>query len=162
MLEKYKVINSLESRYLRHDGDPLSVDGAEHSVLEEDGEVSLCRLLESEDGSSLEPGEEGTYLRRSFHVGKSRGTAPQVLHAVASHVECHLPDQSRERKFWNEKAGRLLILPNLPQGLHASPHRRLVPAGWWRLISLLGISLLPSTSPSTIFLLSLLVASQES
>ena len=47
---------------LGHDGDPLGVDGAEHSVLEEDGEVCLCRLLESEDGSSLEPGEEGTYL----------------------------------------------------------------------------------------------------
>ena len=55
---KCKVINSLESRYLRHDSDPSSVDGAEHSVLEEDGEVSLCRLLEGEDGSSLEPREE--------------------------------------------------------------------------------------------------------
>ena len=57
---KCKVINSLESRYLGHDGDPLSVDSTEHSVLEEDGEVSLCRLLESEDGGSLKPREEGT------------------------------------------------------------------------------------------------------
>ena len=57
---KYKVINYLESRYLGHDGDPLSVDSTEHSVLEEDGEVSLCRLLESEDGGSLKPREEGT------------------------------------------------------------------------------------------------------
>jgi len=55
---KYKVISSLESRYLRHDSDPFGVDGAEHSVLEEDGEVCLCCLLEGEDGSSLEPGEE--------------------------------------------------------------------------------------------------------
>ena len=57
---RYKVISSLESRYLRHDSDPFGVDGAEHSVLEEDGEVSLCRLLESEDGGSLKPREEGT------------------------------------------------------------------------------------------------------
>ena len=55
---KYKVISSLESRYLRHDSDPFGVDGAEHSVLEEDGEVCLCCLLEGEDGSSLEPREE--------------------------------------------------------------------------------------------------------
>ena len=55
---KYKVISSLESRYLRHDSDPSSVDGAEHSVLEEDGEVCLCRFLESEDCGSLEPREE--------------------------------------------------------------------------------------------------------
>ena len=48
------------SRYLGHDGDPLSVDSTEHSVLEEDGEVSLCRLLESEDGGSLKPREKGT------------------------------------------------------------------------------------------------------
>ena len=74
MLEKYKVINSLESRYLRHDGDPLSVDGAEHSVLEEDGEVCLCRLLESEDGSSLEPGEEGTYFEDLSMWGKVKAS----------------------------------------------------------------------------------------
>ena len=55
---RYKVISSLESRYLRHDSDPFGVDGAEHSVLEEDGEVCLSCLLEGEDGSSLEPGEE--------------------------------------------------------------------------------------------------------
>ena len=58
ILVKCRVINFLKSRYLGHDGDPLSVDSTEHSVFEEDGEVSLCRLLEGEDGSSLEPREE--------------------------------------------------------------------------------------------------------
>ena len=60
ILVKCRVINLLKSRYLGHDGDPLSVDSTEHSVLKEDGEVSLCRLLESEDGGSLKPREEGT------------------------------------------------------------------------------------------------------
>ena len=55
ILVKCQVINFPISRYLGHDGDPLSVDSTEHSVLEEDGEVSLCRLLESEDGGSLKP-----------------------------------------------------------------------------------------------------------
>ena len=36
-----------ELHVLRHDGDPLGMNGAEHSVLKESGEVSFSRLLNS-------------------------------------------------------------------------------------------------------------------
>ena len=36
-----------ELHVLGHDGDPLGMDGAEHSVLKEGGEVGLRRLLKS-------------------------------------------------------------------------------------------------------------------
>jgi len=40
---------------LGHDGDTLGVDGAQVGVLEETHKVSLAGLLESTDGSALEP-----------------------------------------------------------------------------------------------------------
>ena len=43
---------------LGHDGHPLGMDGAEHSVLKEDGEEGLSRLLKSQNGNSLEPEAE--------------------------------------------------------------------------------------------------------
>ena len=36
-----------ELHVLGHDGDPLGMNGAEHSVLKEGGEVGLRRLLKS-------------------------------------------------------------------------------------------------------------------
>ena len=39
---------------LGHDGDAVSVDGAQVGVLEEGHEVGLSGLLESEDGARLE------------------------------------------------------------------------------------------------------------
>ena len=44
-----------ELHVLGHDGDPLGVDGAEHCVLKQDGEVGLSRLLKCQNGNSLEP-----------------------------------------------------------------------------------------------------------
>ena len=44
-----------ELHVLGHDRHPLGVDGAEHGVLEQGGEVGLGRLLKSQDGNSLEP-----------------------------------------------------------------------------------------------------------
>ncbi|KAL7426437.1 hypothetical protein ACHAXM_000457, partial [Skeletonema potamos] len=43
-----------ELNVLRHDGDTLSVDGAQVGVLEKTNEVSLGGLLESKNGGSLE------------------------------------------------------------------------------------------------------------
>ena len=40
---------------LGHDGDPLGVNGAEHGVLEQGGEVRFRSLLKSQDGNCLEP-----------------------------------------------------------------------------------------------------------
>ena len=45
-----------ELEILGHDGDPFGVDGAEHGVLEQDGEVRLRSLLKGQNSDSLEPG----------------------------------------------------------------------------------------------------------
>ena len=58
ILVKCQVINFPISRYLGHDGDPLSVDSTEHSVVEEDGEVHS-------EGESLRKGEKKRLGRRS-------------------------------------------------------------------------------------------------
>ena len=47
-----------ELEILGHDGDPLGVDGTEHGVLEQDGEVRLRSLLKGQNSDSLEPGTE--------------------------------------------------------------------------------------------------------
>ena len=44
-----------ELKVLGHDGDPLGVNGAEHGVLEQGGEVRFRSLLKSQDGNCLEP-----------------------------------------------------------------------------------------------------------
>jgi len=47
--------SSCELYILGHDGDTLSVDGAEVGVLEEADEVGLGGLLKGHDGGALEP-----------------------------------------------------------------------------------------------------------
>ena len=124
-----------ELHVLGHDRHPLGVDGAEHGVLEQGGEVGLGRLLKSQDGNSLEPAAgfkvlltgvrphltstEGSQYHDNINI--CQNVSPEILHAVACHVDAHLPHQSRERKLWDEEVGRLLILPDLPQGSHAPP-----------------------------------------
>ena len=53
-----------ELHVLGHDSHPLGVDGAKHSVLKQGGEVSLSRLLKSQNGNSLEPAAGFSYLNK--------------------------------------------------------------------------------------------------
>lgn len=46
--------SSRQLHVLRHDGDPLGVNGAEVGVFEQGGQVGLCGFLESEESGCLE------------------------------------------------------------------------------------------------------------
>ena len=73
---------------LGHDGNSLSVDGAEVGVFEKTNHVGLRGFLEGEDGGGLES-------------------------KVVLELRSDLSDESLERKFSNEKLSGLLELSNL-------------------------------------------------
>merc|ERR1712154_82514 len=72
---------------LGHDGDPLGVDGAEVSVLEETHKVGLTGLLESHDGRTLEA-------------------------EIGLEVLGNLPHETLERKLADEQLSGLLVATN--------------------------------------------------
>merc|ERR1719291_1028260 len=73
--------SSGELHILGHDGNSLSMDGAEVGVLEESDHVSLSGLLESEDGGGLES-------------------------KISLEIVGDFSDESLERKFSNEELSR--------------------------------------------------------
>jgi histone H3 len=81
---------SCSSLTLGHDGDALGVDGAQVGVLEESDEVGLSRLLQGEDGGSLE--------------------AEIVLEVLRN-----LADEALERKLADQKISRLLWRASKPR-----------------------------------------------
>ena len=85
---------------LGHDGDPLGVDGTKVGVLKEANKVGLTGLLESSNGSRLEP-------------------------QVGLEVLGNLPDQALEGELADEQLSGLLVPPDLTEGHCARP----VPVG---------------------------------
>jgi len=81
---------------LGHDGDTLGVDGAQVGVLEQTDQVRLAGLLESTNGSGLEP-------------------------QVSLEVLSDLPDQPLEGQLADEQLGGLLVTPDLTQRDCAGP-----------------------------------------
>jgi len=72
------------------------VDGAQVRVLEEADQVGLAGLLESADGSGLEP-------------------------EISLEVLSDLPDEALEGELADEQLGRLLVSPDLPESHRAGP-----------------------------------------
>jgi len=81
---------------LGHDGHPLGVDSAQVGVLKQANQVGLAGLLESSNGSGLEP-------------------------EVSLEVLGNLPDKTLERELADEELGGLLVPPDLPEGDCARP-----------------------------------------
>lgn len=75
---------------LGHDGNAVSVDGAEVGVLEESDEVSLSGLLERENGSRLEAQVSLVFLS-------------------------DFADESLERQFADQKFGGLLVFADFTE-----------------------------------------------
>ena len=72
------------------------MDGAQVGVLKETDQIGLAGLLQGSDGSGLEP-------------------------QVSLEVLGNFPDEPLEGKLADEKLGRLLVTPDLPQGDCAGP-----------------------------------------
>ena len=81
---------------LGHDGDSLSVDGAQVGVLEQTDQVSLAGFLKSHDGRALEA-------------------------QVGLEVLGNFPDQTLERQLADQQLSRLLVATDFPQGHSAGP-----------------------------------------
>ena len=79
-----------------HDGDPLGVDGAQVSVLEQADQVGLAGLLESHDGGALEA-------------------------QVGLEVLGDLPHQTLEGQLADQQLGGLLVPADLPQSHGTGP-----------------------------------------
>ena len=111
---------------LRHDGDPLGVNGAQVGVLKQTDEVGLNRFLNSHDGGALEP-------------------------KVGLKVLGNLPHETLERQLAEEKLGGLLVLSDLTEshGTGSEPVRLLnSSSGGGRLPSGLGGKVLPGSLTS--------------
>jgi len=119
---------------LGHDGDTLGVDGAQVGVLEQTDQVGLASLLESTNGSGLEP-------------------------QVSLEILSDLPDQPLEGQLADEQLGGLLVTPDLSQSNSSGPVTvRLLDAagGGGGLPGRLGGQLLPGSLASSRFTGSLL------
>merc|ERR1712083_18951 len=81
---------------LGHDGDSLSVDGTEISILEQPHEVGLTSLLESSHSGRLEP-------------------------QVSLEILCNLTHQSLKWKLPDQQLGGLLVTTNLAKSNCAWP-----------------------------------------
>lgn len=81
---------------LRHDGDPLGVDGAQVGILEETYEIGFAGLLEGHDGRALEP-------------------------QIGLEVLGDLPHQPLEREFPDEQLGTFLVSPDFPESDCSGP-----------------------------------------
>merc|ERR1712045_884733 len=79
-----------------HDGDSLGVDGAQVGVLEQTNKVGLASLLQSSDGSRLEP-------------------------EVSLEVLGDLPDKTLEGKLTDQKLGGFLVSPDLTESNSTGP-----------------------------------------
>lgn len=126
-----QILSSLASNptsqlnILRHNGNPLGVDGAEIGVFEETNQVSLCSLLKSRHSAGLEP-------------------------KIGLEILSDFPHQSLERKLADQKLGTLLVLPDLPQShcswpetmwlLHSSGGRSRLPCRLGRQLLPWGLS----------------------
>merc|ERR1719309_1023250 len=75
---------------LWHDGHALGVNGAQIGVLEQTDQVGLTSLLQSPNGGTLEP-------------------------EICLEILGNLPHQPLEGQLPDEKLGRLLVTPNLPE-----------------------------------------------
>ena len=114
---------------LRHDGDPLGVNGAQVGVLKQTDEVGLNRFLNSHDGGTLEP-------------------------KVGLKVLGNLPHETLERQLAEEKLGGLLVLSDLTEshGTGSEPVRLLnSSSGGGRLPSSLAGQMLPGSFSSSGF-----------
>lgn len=91
---------------LRHDSDPLGMDGAQIGILEQADHVGLGSFLQSHDGGAL----------------KSK---------IRLEILCDLTDQALERQLSDEQFGRLLETTDLTKGDGTRPEavRLLHPAG---------------------------------
>ncbi|KAF4381011.1 hypothetical protein F8388_011933 [Cannabis sativa] len=106
---------------LRHDGNPLSVNGAQIGVFEETHQVSLRSLLKSRNGARLES-------------------------KIGLEVLSDFPHQSLERKLSDQKLSALLVLSDLPKGNSSGPETMWLlhsSGGGSRLPCCLGRQLLP-------------------
>ncbi|KAF7803383.1 histone 3 [Senna tora] len=104
-----------------HNGDSLSVNGTEISILEEPNQVSLGSFLKSGHGGALES-------------------------EICLEILSDLTNQSLERKLPDQKLGALLVLPDLTKSHRTWPEAvRLLHAAGGRsgLPSSLGRQLLP-------------------
>ena len=104
-----------------HDGNPLSMDGAEVSVLKQTNQISLAGLLEGHDGRALES-------------------------QIGLEILSDLTDQTLEGKLADQKLGGLLVSPDLTESHSSGPvsvgllHSS---SGWGRFSGSLGGQLLP-------------------
>ncbi|GAB2284454.1 hypothetical protein Dimus_018905 [Dionaea muscipula] len=106
---------------LRHNRNPLSMNGTQVCILKDTNKVSLGGLLEGGDSGALEP-------------------------EIGFEVLSDLPHQPLEREFPDQELRALLVLPDLPQRHRpwAEPVGFLHTAGrWGGLAGCLGRQLLP-------------------
>merc|ERR1719250_301778 len=126
-----------ELNILGHNGDLLSVDGAQVGVLEQSHQVSLASLLQSHHSRALEP-------------------------EISLEILSNLPHEALEWQLADQQLCRFLVPPDLSEG-HSSWS---VPVGflnsscgWGRFAGSLGSELLAGSFPASRFPGSLLGAS---